>query len=50
MTSEQQYYEAKVFLSAYRDALSTLEYAVYHAAMSPQIVPLFKSSTPTRNT
>lgn len=28
MTSEQQYYEAKVFLSAYRDALSTLEYSL----------------------
>lgn len=27
MTSEQQYYEAKVFLTAYHDALNTLEYA-----------------------
>jgi hypothetical protein len=26
MTSEQQYYEAKVFLTAYNDALHTLEY------------------------
>lgn len=50
MTSEQQYYEAKVFLSAYRDALSTLEYAVPHAVISPQIVLLFKSSTPIKNT
>lgn len=29
MTSEQQYYEAKVFLSSYRDALNTLEYHLF---------------------
>lgn len=28
MTSEQQYYEAKVFLTAYNDALRTLEYKI----------------------
>jgi hypothetical protein len=32
MTSEQQYYEAKVFLSAYGDALKTLEYQYTHSA------------------
>lgn len=49
MTSEQQYYEAKVFLSAYKDALSTLEYTVPHIAISPQIEPLFKNYILTKN-
>jgi hypothetical protein len=29
MTSEQQYYEGKVFLTAYSDALRTLEYFIH---------------------
>ena len=35
MTSEEQYYSAKIFLNSYRDALNTLEYLSPHAAKSP---------------
>ena len=39
MIGEQQYYEAKVFLNHYRDALNTLEYTLPHSAKSHKIEP-----------
>lgn len=50
MTSEQQYYEAKVFLSAYRDALNTLEYIPTHTAKSPPIAQLSTNIRHMRDT
>ena len=51
MTSEQQYYEAKVFLTAYNDALRTLEYPHKHnSAKWPPIGPPSRSIRPMSDT
>jgi hypothetical protein len=50
MIGEQHYYEAKVFLSHYRDALATLEYLLSHAAKSHKIEPPLPESKPYKIT
>lgn len=46
MTSEQQYYEAKVFLAAYNDALRTLEYQSKY--ILAKLLPIGRRSTNTK--
>ena len=47
---EQQYYEAKVFLKNYREALSTLEYSIHDVEIAPREKPKLKGCKPIRTT
>jgi len=46
MTSEQQYYEAKVFLTAYNEALRTIEYQSSY--LLAKLLPIGQLSTSTK--
>ena len=50
MIGEQHYYEAKVFLSSYRDALSTLEYVFIYTAKLQKLERMLINTMLSRST